>query len=165
MQRQQSLFGTLSCFRCTSCGTLEQLNLQSSFGCNFSGTPRFASKVGSRKRLIIYSSHCHNSSKIAKGELDGCLRSSSRQRSVHYTRLEGTFTNGTGKTALIDNSIHTSNGSFAASIKRILGGFISRRTTDGVEKLNLNLAKPVIFRSLQAVLQDSDDHSVSVFGF
>lgn len=52
--------------------------------------------------------------------------------------------------ALIDSSIHASNGSFAASIRRILGGFISQRTTDGVEKLIFNLAEPVIFRSLQA---------------
>ncbi|XP_024978381.1 uncharacterized protein LOC112515708 [Cynara cardunculus var. scolymus] len=52
--------------------------------------------------------------------------------------------------ALIDSSIHASSGSFAASIRRILGGFISQRTTDGVEKLIFNLAEPVIFRSLQA---------------
>ncbi|KAJ9562500.1 hypothetical protein OSB04_007660 [Centaurea solstitialis] len=52
--------------------------------------------------------------------------------------------------ALVDSSIHASNGAFAASIRRILGGFISQRTTDGVEKLIFNLAEPVIFRSLQA---------------
>lgn len=52
---------------------------------------------------------------------------------------------------LVDGSIHASSGSFAASIRRILGGFISQRTTDGVEKLIFNLAEPVIFRSLQVL--------------
>ncbi|XP_076950940.1 uncharacterized protein LOC143624079 [Bidens hawaiensis] len=55
---------------------------------------------------------------------------------------------------LVDGSIHASSGSFAASIRRILGGFISQRTTDGVEKLIFNLAEPVIFRSLQAANSD-----------
>ncbi|CAH1421204.1 unnamed protein product [Lactuca virosa] len=51
--------------------------------------------------------------------------------------------------ALVDSSIHATTGSFAASIRRILGGFITQRTTDGVEKLIFNLTEPVIFRSLQ----------------
>ncbi|KAD4888240.1 hypothetical protein E3N88_20313 [Mikania micrantha] len=55
---------------------------------------------------------------------------------------------------LVDGSIHASSGSFAASIRRILGGFISQRTTDGVEKLIFNLAEPVIFRSLQVANSD-----------
>ncbi|KAK9067006.1 hypothetical protein SSX86_014330 [Deinandra increscens subsp. villosa] len=55
---------------------------------------------------------------------------------------------------LVDGSIHASSGSFAASIRRILGGFISQRTTDGVEKLLFNLAEPVIFRSLQVANSD-----------
>lgn len=50
---------------------------------------------------------------------------------------------------LVDGAIHASTGAFAASVRRILGGFISQRTTDGVEKLIFNLAEPVIFRSLQ----------------
>lgn len=54
--------------------------------------------------------------------------------------------------ALVDSSIHASTGSFAASIRRILGGFITQRTTDGVEKLIFNLTEPVIFRSLQVLV-------------
>ncbi|KAI3679927.1 hypothetical protein L2E82_50907 [Cichorium intybus] len=50
---------------------------------------------------------------------------------------------------LVDGSIHASTTSFAASIRRILGGFITQRTTDGVEKLIFNLTEPVVFRSLQ----------------
>ncbi|KAM0032324.1 putative armadillo-like helical, condensin-2 complex subunit G2 [Helianthus debilis subsp. tardiflorus] len=55
---------------------------------------------------------------------------------------------------LVDGSIHASSGLFAASIRRILGGFVSQRTTDGVEKLIFNLAEPVIFRSLQVANSD-----------
>ncbi|KAI3783189.1 hypothetical protein L2E82_13253 [Cichorium intybus] len=50
---------------------------------------------------------------------------------------------------LVDGSIHASTTSCAASIRRILGGIITQRTTDGVEKLIFNLTEPVIFRSLQ----------------
>ncbi|KAI3726354.1 hypothetical protein L1987_66151 [Smallanthus sonchifolius] len=55
---------------------------------------------------------------------------------------------------LVDGSIHANSGSFAASIRRILGGFISQRTADGVEKLIFNLAEPIIFRSLQVANSD-----------
>lgn len=50
---------------------------------------------------------------------------------------------------LIESAIHANSVSFAASIRRVLGGFINQRTTDGVEKLLFRLAEPVIFRSLQ----------------
>lgn len=50
---------------------------------------------------------------------------------------------------LVESSIHASSVSLSASVRRILGGFISQRTTDGVEKLLFRLAEPVIFRSLQ----------------
>ncbi|KAK9284314.1 hypothetical protein L1049_023485 [Liquidambar formosana] len=50
---------------------------------------------------------------------------------------------------LIEGAIHASSGAFAASIRRVLGGFINQRTTDGVEKLLFRLTEPVIFRSLQ----------------
>ncbi|KAA8531575.1 hypothetical protein F0562_006284 [Nyssa sinensis] len=50
---------------------------------------------------------------------------------------------------LIEGAIYASSGPFAASIRRVLGGFINQRTTDGVEKLLFHLAEPVIFRSLQ----------------
>ncbi|KAK3020809.1 hypothetical protein RJ639_047681 [Escallonia herrerae] len=50
---------------------------------------------------------------------------------------------------LVDSAIHASSRLFAASIRRVLGGFINQRTTDGVEKLLFRLAEPVIFRSLQ----------------
>lgn len=50
---------------------------------------------------------------------------------------------------LIEGAIYASSASFAASIRRVLGGFIAQRTVDGVEKLLFCLAEPVIFRSLQ----------------
>ncbi|KAF7130526.1 hypothetical protein RHSIM_Rhsim10G0100700 [Rhododendron simsii] len=50
---------------------------------------------------------------------------------------------------LIEGAIHASSDSLAASIRRVLGGFIAQRTVDGVEKLLFRLAEPVIFRSLQ----------------
>ncbi|KAK9284726.1 hypothetical protein L1049_023903 [Liquidambar formosana] len=50
---------------------------------------------------------------------------------------------------LIEGAIHASSGAFAASIRRVLAGFINQRTTDGVEKLLFRLTEPVIFRSLQ----------------
>ncbi|KDP32070.1 hypothetical protein JCGZ_12531 [Jatropha curcas] len=50
---------------------------------------------------------------------------------------------------LIEGAIHANSGAFAASIRRVLGGFVSQRVTDGVEKLLFRLAEPVIFRSLQ----------------
>ncbi|PSR87924.1 Condensin-2 complex subunit like [Actinidia chinensis var. chinensis] len=50
---------------------------------------------------------------------------------------------------LVEGAIHASSASFAASIRRVVGGFISQRTVDGVEKLLFRLAEPVIFRSLQ----------------
>ncbi|KAL3525602.1 hypothetical protein ACH5RR_013974 [Cinchona calisaya] len=50
---------------------------------------------------------------------------------------------------LIESAIHSSSPAFAASIRTVLGGFITQRTTDGVEKLLFRLAEPVIFRSLQ----------------
>ncbi|PRQ50927.1 putative condensin-2 complex subunit G2 [Rosa chinensis] len=50
---------------------------------------------------------------------------------------------------LIEGAIHATSGAFAASIRRVLGGFINQRTTAGVEKLLFQLSEPVIFRSLQ----------------
>ncbi|KAK3016523.1 hypothetical protein RJ639_006846, partial [Escallonia herrerae] len=50
---------------------------------------------------------------------------------------------------LVDSAIHASSRPFATSIRRVLGGFINQRTTDGIEKLLFRLAEPVIFRSLQ----------------
>lgn len=50
---------------------------------------------------------------------------------------------------LIEGAIHASSGPFAASIRRVLAGFINQRTTAGVEKLLFHLSEPVIFRSLQ----------------
>ncbi|KAI3914171.1 hypothetical protein MKW92_038112 [Papaver armeniacum] len=51
---------------------------------------------------------------------------------------------------LIEGAVYASSAAFAASIRRVLGGFISQRTVDGVEKLLFRLAEPVLFRSLQA---------------
>ncbi|KAK9164333.1 hypothetical protein Syun_005235 [Stephania yunnanensis] len=50
---------------------------------------------------------------------------------------------------LVEGAIHASSPSLAASIRRIIGGFVNQRTTDGVEKLLFRLSEPVIFRSLQ----------------
>ncbi|XP_038881151.1 uncharacterized protein LOC120072745 [Benincasa hispida] len=50
---------------------------------------------------------------------------------------------------LVEGAIHASTSVFAASIRRVLGGFINQRTVDGVEKLLFSLTEPVIFRSLQ----------------
>lgn len=50
---------------------------------------------------------------------------------------------------LIESAIHSSSGAFAASIRRVLSGFINQRTAGGVDKLLFHLAEPVIFRSLQ----------------
>ncbi|XP_057957606.1 uncharacterized protein LOC131150725 [Malania oleifera] len=50
---------------------------------------------------------------------------------------------------MIEGAIHSSSDSLAAFIRRVLGGFINKRTTDGVEQLLFRVAEPVIFRSLQ----------------
>ncbi|CAK7339662.1 unnamed protein product [Dovyalis caffra] len=50
---------------------------------------------------------------------------------------------------LIEGAIYANSGVFAASVRRVLGGFVSQRITDGVEKLLFRLAEPLIFRSLQ----------------
>lgn len=50
---------------------------------------------------------------------------------------------------LIEAAIHAASEAFASYIRRVLGGFINQRTTDGVEKMLYRLADPVIFRSLQ----------------
>lgn len=60
------------------------------------------------------------------------------------TEIEEGFLQG-----LVDGAIHASSATFAAAIRRVLGGFVNQRTTDGVEKLLFRLAEPVIFRSLQ----------------
>lgn len=53
---------------------------------------------------------------------------------------------------LIEGAIHASSGALAASIRKVLGGFINQRTTNGVEKLLFRLTEPVIFRSLQVII-------------
>lgn len=50
---------------------------------------------------------------------------------------------------LVEGAIYASSMGFAASIRRVLGGFINQRTTHGVEKMLFKLAEPVMFRSLQ----------------
>ncbi|KAJ8638309.1 hypothetical protein MRB53_012576 [Persea americana] len=51
---------------------------------------------------------------------------------------------------LVEGAIHARSRSLAGSVRRVLGGFINQRTTDGVEKLLFRLVEPVLFRSLQA---------------
>lgn len=53
---------------------------------------------------------------------------------------------------LIDAAIHASSKPLAASIRRVLGGFIEQRATDGVEKLLFRLSEPLLFRSLQVII-------------
>ncbi|KAG6395914.1 hypothetical protein SASPL_142047 [Salvia splendens] len=50
---------------------------------------------------------------------------------------------------LVEGAIYASSPDLAASIRRILWGFVQQRTTEGVEKLIFRLAEPVVFRSLQ----------------
>ncbi|KAI3451928.1 hypothetical protein Pfo_008593 [Paulownia fortunei] len=50
---------------------------------------------------------------------------------------------------LVEGAIYASSAALAASIRRIIWGFVNQRTTEGVEKLIFCLAEPVIFRSLQ----------------
>ncbi|CAH8386514.1 unnamed protein product [Eruca vesicaria subsp. sativa] len=50
---------------------------------------------------------------------------------------------------IVDGAIHAGSCAFAASLRKVLGGFISQRTTQGVEKLLFGVAEPMIFRSLQ----------------
>ncbi|KAL0801021.1 hypothetical protein Bca101_056197 [Brassica carinata] len=50
---------------------------------------------------------------------------------------------------IVDSAIHAGSSALATSLRKVLGGFISQRTTHGVEKLLFNLAEPMIFRSLQ----------------
>ncbi|KAL5706813.1 hypothetical protein ACHQM5_024932 [Ranunculus cassubicifolius] len=50
---------------------------------------------------------------------------------------------------LIEGAIYASSESLSASIRRVLGEFVSQRTVAGVEKLLFRLTEPVIFRSLQ----------------
>ncbi|KAI0497706.1 hypothetical protein KFK09_020939 [Dendrobium nobile] len=50
---------------------------------------------------------------------------------------------------LMDGAIHAQKKLFAASIRRVLNGFIGQRTTPGVDKVLFRLAEPLLFRSLQ----------------
>ncbi|KAL9261005.1 Condensin-2 complex subunit G2-like protein [Drosera capensis] len=50
---------------------------------------------------------------------------------------------------LVEGAILAGSTAFAASVRRVIGGFINQRTNDGVEKLLFRIAEPVIFRSLQ----------------
>lgn len=53
--------------------------------------------------------------------------------------------------SLVEGGIYASTPALAASIRRVLWGFIQQRTAEGVEKLIFHLAEPVIFRSLQVL--------------
>ncbi|XP_020581855.1 uncharacterized protein LOC110025618 [Phalaenopsis equestris] len=50
---------------------------------------------------------------------------------------------------LIEGAIHANTKQFAASIRKVVNGFVGQRTTPGVEKVLFRLAEPVLFRSLQ----------------
>ncbi|ONK75910.1 uncharacterized protein A4U43_C03F21850 [Asparagus officinalis] len=64
---------------------------------------------------------------------------------------------------LIDAAVHASSKSLAASIRRVLGGFIEKRATEGVEKLLFRLSEPLLFRSLQAANSDVRQNALHLF--
>lgn len=64
---------------------------------------------------------------------------------------------------MIDSCIHASSAVLAVSTRRVLGGFINQRTTEGVEKLIFRLAEPVIFRSLQVANSNVRQNSLHLF--
>ncbi|KAK6793555.1 hypothetical protein RDI58_007008 [Solanum bulbocastanum] len=72
--------------------------------------------------------------------------------------IENSFLQG-----MIDSCVHASSAVLAASIRRVLGGFINQRTTEGVEKLIFRLAEPVVFRSLQAANSNVRQNSLHLF--
>lgn len=53
---------------------------------------------------------------------------------------------------LVEGAIHARSRLLAASVRRVLGGFINQRTSDEVEKLIFRLVEPVLFRSLQVLV-------------
>ncbi|XP_073006413.1 uncharacterized protein [Typha latifolia] len=85
--------------------------------------------------------------KAWKGSV-GCLRE----------EIEDGFLQG-----LIEGAIHASSRSLAASIRRVLGGFIDQRATDGVEKLLFRLVEPVLFRSLQVANSNVRQNALYLF--
>ncbi|XP_055827858.1 uncharacterized protein LOC129896066 [Solanum dulcamara] len=72
--------------------------------------------------------------------------------------IENSFLQG-----MIDSCIHASSAVLAVSTRRVLGGFINQRTTEGVEKLIFRLAEPVIFRSLQVANSNVRQNSLHLF--
>lgn len=50
---------------------------------------------------------------------------------------------------LVEGAIYASSKTLASSIRKVLGGFISQRTQDGVEAFLYRLQEPVLFRALQ----------------
>ncbi|KAM3306131.1 hypothetical protein P3S67_013001 [Capsicum chacoense] len=64
---------------------------------------------------------------------------------------------------IIDSCIHASSAVLAVSTRRVLGGFINQRTTEGVEKLIFCLAEPVIFRSLQVANSNVRRNALHLF--
>nr|XP_043618980.1 K(+) efflux antiporter 2, chloroplastic-like [Erigeron canadensis]XP_043618981.1 K(+) efflux antiporter 2, chloroplastic-like [Erigeron canadensis] len=92
----------------SSCGTFEQLNLQSTFGYNFLGNTSYVSKIGSRKKLITFSRHGFNSNQIDKGQLNICLKGSNGPK---YSFCILKTSRGKLKTACLGNdSINLING-------------------------------------------------------
>eukprot|EP01018_Ginkgo_biloba_P001403 Gb_28704 [translate_table: standard] len=50
---------------------------------------------------------------------------------------------------LVEGAIYASSKTLASSIRKVLGGFISQRTQDGVETFLYRLQEPILFRALQ----------------
>lgn len=82
-----------------SCGTFEQLNLQSSFGYSFLRNPRSVSKIRSRKKLVTSSNHGFKSTKILEDFSSNCVLKTSR--GILKTACQGNdsaaFLNGNGR--------------------------------------------------------------------
>ncbi|KAI7736541.1 hypothetical protein M8C21_020615 [Ambrosia artemisiifolia] len=86
-------------YQSISCGTFEQLNLQSSFGYSFLSNPRSVSNICSRKKLITSSNHGFNSAEIHEGFNSVCMLKVSR--GTFKTACQGNdsipFINGNGR--------------------------------------------------------------------
>lgn len=64
---------------------------------------------------------------------------------------------------LIDSAIHANSKPLACSIRRVLGGFIEQRATEGVEKLLFRLSEPLLFRSLQVANSNVRQNALHLF--
>lgn len=88
---------------------------------------------GRKSILETYGEVLFRAWKVSEGEL---------RREIEDGFLQG----------LVEGAIHARSRLLAASVRRVLGGFINQRTSDEVEKLIFRLVEPVLFRSLQVLV-------------